>query len=47
MALCWPAWPADEKPILLADGGGTDGVFDPVVVDLDAPVFEIGHWPSV
>lgn len=32
---------ADEEPVLLADGGGTDGVFDPVVVDFDAPVFEV------
>ena len=40
---------ADEQPILFADGGGPDGVLDPVVVDLDAAVaherFE--RWPLI
>ncbi len=32
---------ANEEPVLFADGGGADGVFDEVVVDLDAAVAEI------
>ena len=31
---------ADEEPVFLADRGGADGVFDQVIVDLDATVFE-------
>ena len=35
---------ADEEPVFLAYRGGADGVFDPVVVDLDPPVLEVdGH----
>ncbi len=29
---------ADKQPVLFADGGGADGVFRQVVVDLDAAV---------
>ena len=32
---------ADEEPVLLPDGRGANGVFDEVVVDLDAPVAPI------
>ena len=32
---------ADEEPVLLAHGGGTDGIFDQVVVDLQAAVVEV------
>ena len=32
---------AHEQPVLFADGAGTDGVFDEVVVDLHAPVSHI------
>ena len=32
----------DEQPVLLAEGGGADGVFDQVLVDLDASVIEGG-----
>jgi hypothetical protein len=32
---------ADEEPVFLANGGGADGVFDRVVVDLHAPVLKI------
>ena len=31
----------DEEPVFLADGGGADGVFAEVVVDLDAAIAEI------
>ena len=31
---------ADEQPVFLADGGGPDGVFGKVVVDLDAAVLQ-------
>ncbi len=31
---------ADEEPVLLADGGRADGVFDEIVVDLQAAIFE-------
>ena len=30
----------DEEPVLLADGGGTDRVFDEVVIDLQETVVE-------
>ena len=38
---------ADEQPVLLADGGGADGVLHGVVVDLDSAVFDINeqHGP--
>ena len=32
---------SDEEPALAADGGGTDGVFDEVVVDFETAVCEI------
>lgn len=32
---------ANEEPVLLADGGGADGVFDEVVVDLDSAIVEV------
>ena len=32
----------DEEPVLFADGGGSDGISDEVVVDLDATVVEVG-----
>jgi hypothetical protein len=32
---------SDEEPVLLPNGGGTDGVFDVVVVDLDAAISRI------
>lgn len=32
---------ADEEPVFLAHGGGADGVFNEVVVDLDTTVFEV------
>ena len=31
---------ADEEPVLLSDSGGTNGVLDQVVVDLQAAFFE-------
>ena len=31
----------DEQPILFAEGGGANGVFDQVLVDLDAAVVEV------
>lgn len=34
-----------EEPVLFADGGGADSVFDPVVVDLKAAVFNVGAQP--
>lgn len=39
---------ADEQPVLLADGGGTDGSLHGVVVDLDPAIFEIyrEHGPQ-
>lgn len=33
---------SDEHPVFLADGGGADGVFDEVVVDLYSPVLGKG-----
>ena len=30
---------SDKEPVFFADGGGTDGVFDQVVVDLDSGIF--------
>ena len=38
----------DEQPVLLADGGGPDGILDGVVVDLDSSIFEIDgeHGPQ-
>ena len=38
----------DEQPVLLADGGGPDGILDGVVVDLDSAIFEIDgeHGPQ-
>jgi hypothetical protein len=38
---------SNEDPVFLAEGGGTDGVFDEVVVDLDAAVGQIHlqGWP--
>src|SRR5438093_7092769 len=32
---------ADEEPAAAADGGGTDGIFEQVMVDFEACVFEI------
>ena len=32
---------ADEQPILFPKGGGADRVFDQVLVDFDAPIFEV------
>src|ERR1700728_2680856 len=32
---------ADEQPVFLAEGGGTDGVFHQVLVNLDPPVVEV------
>src|SRR5712692_4031532 len=34
---------SDEEPTLAADSGGTDGVFDQVVVDLETAVLEIAR----
>lgn len=34
-----------EEPVLFADGGGADAVFDPVVVDLKAAVFDVDVEP--
>src|SRR6185437_4711939 len=31
---------AEEEPVFLADGGGADGVFDQVVVDLQTTILE-------
>jgi transposase InsO family protein len=31
---------ANEKPVFLADGGGPDGIFHQVVVDLDSAIFQ-------
>ena len=38
---------SDEEVILLADGAGTNGVLDEVVVDLDFAVVQIDlhAWP--
>lgn len=33
---------ADKEPVFLADGGGTDGIFDQVIVDFQAAVFQPG-----
>ena len=31
----------DEQPVAFSDGGGADGIFHEVVVDLDAAVVEV------
>src|SRR5580658_520277 len=31
---------SDEEPVLLADGGGANGVFDQVVIDLQPAIFQ-------
>src|SRR5712692_4807393 len=38
---------SDEEPALAADGGGADGVFDQVVVDLETAVLEIARQSVV
>src|SRR5438874_10066686 len=32
---------SDEEPASAADGGGTNGIFDQVIVDFESAVFEI------
>ena len=32
---------ANEEPVFLADSGGTHGIFDEVIVDLDAAVLQV------
>ena len=32
---------AEEQPVLLSDGGRSNSVFHEVVVELEAPIFEI------
>ena len=32
---------ANEQPVFLSEGGGPDGIFDEVLVDLDASVVKI------
>src|SRR5277367_338347 len=38
---------ADEEPVFLANGGGSNGVFDEVVVDLQSAIFQEHRqgWP--
>lgn len=33
----------DEQEVFLADGGGTHGVFDQVVIQADLPVFDLSE----
>jgi hypothetical protein len=32
---------AAEKPVFLSEGGGANGIFDEVIIDLDAPVLQV------
>jgi hypothetical protein len=32
---------ADEQPVLFAEGGWPDGIFHKILIDLDAPIFEV------
>ena len=42
MALRWPGLGiAQEQPVLFAQGGGSNGFFHEVVVDLNSAVFKI------
>lgn len=34
-------WGAEKKPILLTDGSGADGIFDEVIIDLNAAVCQV------
>jgi hypothetical protein len=38
---------ADEQPVLFSEGGGADGIFHQVLVDLDAAIAEVdGKRPA-